>query len=796
MPLSRRNHPSWWLQAALLLGIGWFYFWTAVPEWRPGLLRDSGRGYYGLLTRGFLHGHLYLDLPADPFLATLSNPSDPIARQGHGLHDASYYRGHYYLYFGVTPVVVLFIPYRLLTGHFLDESLASPAFAAAGLAVAALLFRDIRRRFYPGATSAVAVVGIAAVGLAAMIPDLLRRSSVWEVPITCGFLCCLVALWAVFRALTVDRPAPWLALASAAFGLAVGCRPDYLFGCPALLVPFFMRARRTPFPARWTLITATLLPISAVGVGLALYNWGRFGSPLDFGFRHLMNGEQVASERLFSWPFLAYNLRAYWLLPAGWSRYFPFVEMAKLPPAPPGHLGAEDPYGILPNMPFILLVLAIAGLWHRPAEGRGGLRAFCVAVALAAAGSGLAVTAFGGAINRYMVDFLPAAMMLAGIGFLEADARWAGWGSGGRLARVGALALLGYSAIFNIFASIRHNELFRADHPAVYRRIAHRWDWLPDLYDRWRGTRYGPIEMKVEFPADKAGAIEPLVATGRSFLSDYLFVHYLGADSIQFGLEHTSRGTFLGPPVGLDSARPHVLRIDLGSLYPPAADPYFDRMPPDEARRRQRTLRVTLDGRVALDRELVFYDASGPVPSVGSAGDRPAFPQGFSGRILSWRRLAGAALPASPQRFGALRLEAVLPPFGGIRNEPLVCSGETGRGDLIYLRYLAPGRISFGYDHWGSGGPITPPVETEPRARQVIEIDYGGLHPREDIEESASASTSIVVRLNGRLVLNAPVPYYPCDPGTVSVGLNAIQASTASPTFSGSLLKVERLPGR
>src|SRR5476651_2665636 len=132
----RRLDAHAWFQAVLLLVIGWFYFWTAVPEWRPRLIARSNSSYYNLLTRGFMRGHLYLDLPVDPFLATLQNPSDPGQRGGHGAHDTSYFHGRYYIYFGVAPAVLVFLPFRLLTGSFIDDSLVVPLFACAGLGLA------------------------------------------------------------------------------------------------------------------------------------------------------------------------------------------------------------------------------------------------------------------------------------------------------------------------------------------------------------------------------------------------------------------------------------------------------------------------------------------------------------------------------------------------------------------------------------------------------------------------------------------------------------------------------------
>ncbi len=66
------------------------------------------------------------------------------------MHDVSYYQGHYYLYFGVTPVVVLFLPYAVVTGHDLPQHLGNLVFASMRVScVAAGLFLAVRRRYFP-----------------------------------------------------------------------------------------------------------------------------------------------------------------------------------------------------------------------------------------------------------------------------------------------------------------------------------------------------------------------------------------------------------------------------------------------------------------------------------------------------------------------------------------------------------------------------------------------------------------------------------------------------------------------
>src|SRR5256885_3912631 len=98
---------------ALVIGI---YFGSA----HSGIIESSASGppetYYNLLVQGFRIGQLNLKTEVPPGLAQLADPYVPSANrpyrwiESHPLHDTSYYRGKLYLYFGVTPALVLFWP--------------------------------------------------------------------------------------------------------------------------------------------------------------------------------------------------------------------------------------------------------------------------------------------------------------------------------------------------------------------------------------------------------------------------------------------------------------------------------------------------------------------------------------------------------------------------------------------------------------------------------------------------------------------------------------------------------------
>ncbi|HZP60849.1 MAG TPA: tetratricopeptide repeat protein [Opitutaceae bacterium] len=462
--------------ATCLLVVG-FYAWTARPQARQMYgITNPAEAYYNQLVDSFRRGQLNLQREVPPGLAALADPYDPVANQpyrfGNRLHDLSYYKGKFYLYFGVTPVLILFWPYAVLTGHYLFHKQAAALFCAIGFLAGAALLRDLRRRYFPGIGEAVMAAGALALGSLTTVPLMLQRADVWEVAISCAYAMVLLALACLWRAWHAPARSPaWVAAASLAYGLAVGARPSLLFGSVILLVPAG-RAWQKPAEAgerRWPLIAsltaAAVVPLLLIGAGLMLYNTLRFDSPLEFGQHYQLSGQtETEMQQLFSWRYVEFNLRVYFLQPLSWGGAFPFVADPALPAAPAGYLGVDDRLGVLPNIPFVWLALAAPLLWWKrgPAE-RSILRAFAGALILLAGASLLITCFFGGASLRYEVDFVPALVLLALCGVLGLE-RAAGENARWRIAvRGGWTALLLVSVAINFLECCRHyaDERFR-----------------------------------------------------------------------------------------------------------------------------------------------------------------------------------------------------------------------------------------------------------------------------------------------------------------------------------------------
>ena len=69
---------------------------------------------YQQLAESFLNGKLYLEEEVPKFLLEMENPYDYALRRAQGKSyywDAALYNGHYYVYFGVVPCLLTYLPY-------------------------------------------------------------------------------------------------------------------------------------------------------------------------------------------------------------------------------------------------------------------------------------------------------------------------------------------------------------------------------------------------------------------------------------------------------------------------------------------------------------------------------------------------------------------------------------------------------------------------------------------------------------------------------------------------------------
>ena len=802
-PAARWGPWGWIAGAAAVILIGWLYLWTAQSSGKSYRLEKDSRGYYDLLADGFLSGHLWMDEAPAPQLLQLKDPYGPAGTKT-GLHDASLYHGRYYLYFGAAPAVVLFAPFKAITGLDFPENLATALFGIAGVLVNAVLAALVLRRLFPRRGAVWWVAAIVGLGLGNLGLLLMRRAAFWELPIAAASAFGSASVLFAFCAVTARRRSLlWLSLASASYGFAIGSRALYLIAAVGLLAPFWAVAtppggRRPGFDRRAVRAAlAAFLPVGAL-VGLIFwYNAARFGSPFEFGMTWALTGYDMPRWKAFDWANLPRNCWYYLFAPAHWIRYFPFVQ--PIGPSPwkgsPAYLGEDNVYGMLPNLPIVLFAAGLPLLLARRRPDRRPVGAWVAFVGGIFGMNALVLLRFSAAAGRYLVDFVPYLSLLGLCGAWAALDALEPRRILRRLLGAGVVAALAVTVAFNLGAGFQAGLVFELSNPAGYARVAGCFNRLPAAVERLAGYQPGRLQLRVRFPQGKPSHYEPLVTTGWDYLSDILYVKYGLDGRIEFGCAHLGGTDLHGRQVRINYAQEHTVDVEMGSMYPPASHPWFRPLLPVQAARFKHRVTVRLDGQEVLSGEVPCFESDPRDIRVGRNLTGALVDPAFTGSILQARRIPTIVPPPDGTAAGPLRLLLRFPTDRPGQSEPLVTTGSTGRGDVLLVTYDAPNRIHFAHDHWGHPLATSAPVECEPGRVHVVDLWMDSLaahgQPAPAWVGTASgpgaARPDIAVRLDGRVVWSQADRFYASTPAQVTPTQNLIGSTSCSPGFTGAV---------
>ena len=467
--------------AAGLLLVAAFYWWTPASTHTSlfsttPFVGVNGRDYYNLATDGLLHGHLHMAVKPDPRLLHLRDPYDP-SIPVYRIPDIAYYKGQYYLPFGITPILTLFLPFRALGVGPLPEFLAAAIYAFFAYCFALLLLRLLTRRYAPKTPRWMLLLAMVVLVFATGLPLLLRYARMYEVAVASGACFSLLGLYLIVRALEPgSRSRLLLGLAGLSFGLAVGSRPN--LGITAVIAGsvYFAVARGSgPWRSR---AAALVLPFGAICIGVLVYNRLRFDSFTEFGNHYQFANPRVSQRPNNNWGNLPAALYGVWVAPLRLSLAFPYFHLIPPPRLPlkvPKFYGEQPLAGLFPFEPIILFApLAALVAWRAGRQVSRSVVRFAGLVALNAIVLTIAIGyAIGGVNFRYELDFAPLLLVAAILVWFEIGARGSRWVRG-----IGALLLI-WSAIAGLLLSL--NDTLRAGEPGTFRMLAQITSPLPTM---------------------------------------------------------------------------------------------------------------------------------------------------------------------------------------------------------------------------------------------------------------------------------------------------------------------------
>jgi hypothetical protein len=314
-------------------------FSVKVP-FSENFARERRDQYNAYVVDALLSGQVHLLIEPPNELLDLQNPYDPAVRTTAAVvfpFDHVFYNGKYYSYFGIVQVLVLALPYKLITGNYIPTRVAVFIFSALASIFLMLIWRRLVFRFMKDMPLGMYALGQLAVAMCSMITFEVNNPRFYEVAASSAMFFTAFGLWIILGSIWKEK----LNLISLAVGclcmaLAVGCRPNSLFVSFLVPVLLFEGARKTWRNKRQFagLCACVAMPYILVAGGLMWYNYIRFGSVFEFGANYQLTGANIKACHLLNpmgklLKILSGSL-SYLFSPFGIRASFPFTYLVEL----------------------------------------------------------------------------------------------------------------------------------------------------------------------------------------------------------------------------------------------------------------------------------------------------------------------------------------------------------------------------------------------------------------------------------------------------------------------------------
>lgn len=368
---------------------------------------------YQLLAHALANGHPWLDIEPDSFLMELEDPYDYRARSaaqmesdGTYIWDAAYYNGKYYVYFGVVPEFLLFLPYYLVTGRDLSTVfvilLEGSLFI---IGIFALLGAIIRHWFPKTPFSVYLLLALLTVN-GSCIWTYFRNPGFYEIPILAALACGAWGLYFWFRSVSGEKISYWrMSAGSLLLAMIAGCRPPLVL-ITLLAIPIFwkpIKEKKLLNMCKVRDLVCFFLPVLLVAVCLMYYNYIRFGSVTDFGAMYNLTIQNMP-KREFIPAMIPMELFTLLFQPPHITGIFPYFQQVPIQTQYTGFLLGEWGFGGVVATNLILLFAFMPFLFRR-IEGNGAAYASSLILSCSTLIILVADTQIGGIVPRYLVDF-------------------------------------------------------------------------------------------------------------------------------------------------------------------------------------------------------------------------------------------------------------------------------------------------------------------------------------------------------------------------------------------------------
>jgi len=133
------------------------------------------------------------------------------------------------------------------------------------------------------------------------------------------------------------------------------------------------------------------------------------------------------------------------------------------------------------------------------------------------------------------------------------------------------------------------------------------------------------------------------------------------------------------------------------------------------------------------------------------------------------------------------------------QRQPLVTGGTTGRADCLFVVADGSAGVRFGYDCWGAGAILSPPLTLDLGLPHDVVVSMGALLPRADRlgarhSDPALLRDVLFLMVDGQVIWSRLAPAHTVAPETITFGANFVDTATFARAFAGAIEEIAQEP--
>ncbi len=414
---------------------------------------------YDELARAFLKGKTYIDnndIPA--FLNDMTNPYDTSDRltlaelnNEDVRWDVSYYNGHYYVYFGIVPLLLMYLPCRIIFNAPFPSAVGILIFAILFTIGVYLLLSLISEQKFKNITFGTFFILLFAFVNCCGLIFLVKRPDFYSVPVITGMTFSVYGIYFWLKSLyKKEKYRLNFFIGSLFMALVAGCRPQLLllsFTALPLFSGYFLKDKHILKKEGLKDFSVFVLPFVFVGLGIMYYNFIRFGSPFDFGSSYNLTTNDV-TKRGFNIGRTGTGIFTYLFETPVFTCVFPFLKYTEIETNYCGKTIYENCFGgLFTCIPVLWFIFILPRVKNILKENK--LLWFTLFILTIGFVTVIVDTQAGGLLQRYYSDFGFMFFIVSSVVIFAV----AGKENNGK-SIMKTDGLLFYSTVFSIFYSV------------------------------------------------------------------------------------------------------------------------------------------------------------------------------------------------------------------------------------------------------------------------------------------------------------------------------------------------------